>query len=799
VPDRRPTARVTETPYLSVVVTARNDDHGGNLRARMQAFVNGLLIQCERHRVPAELIVVEWNPPPDRPGLNEALDWTAGNDTCKVRIIEVPAAVHRQFRHWQALPLYQMIAKNVGIRRARGEFILATNIDILFSDELFELLASRRLERGRMYRVDRWDVMADVPADRPIEEQLAWCRSHALRVNRRDGTFPLNPDGSMKIDAQDIISGDRGVALGANWFPRESSGTEPFRWAENDAELILAEPGDTIVSLDIEPGPGVDHDPFLLEIRSSTGTLMASSLVERRGVARLPLRTLTPETSVFLHTDYGGMRITSDLRTLNFRVFRCEAGRTSTLENVPAHPAVSKTTGGTMARLGRAARVLARAVRSVSEIRIPMSREGLRRLNLRQDESAVTFDLGPLIGSPAPVRDDVVAPGLGAIWDDRWYELERFRGDCFRWMPHKASLTVALPESGVPSIVLTVEAGPAVGFRDASLQVHDGDGTLLTTAQISGRTRVEVPLEGARGMWPLHLTVSGGRQPKTVSGDSRIMALRILRCELGAGMEHAGHFFEAAPGSGIWCLRGFHLHPKGLFTAAAAEMAVRGADCLTLDVAPRAAPARLTIRDGNGRALHDGPVASDRSITIRGEPRHGYLYLRFTCDRPLAFTSLRRAAGDETFGGFDAGSPECPAIQLHTNGCGDFTLMAREHWLDLRAYPEFDAFSMNVDSVLCWAAHHAGAREEILRDPIRIFHIEHGTGSGWTPEGEKKLYERISKKGVPWIGFTDVMGWAKTMNRFDQPMIFNHDDWGLARETLREIIPRGEACGARNV
>jgi len=28
-------------------------------------------------------------------------------------------------------------------------------------------------------------------------------------------------------------------------------------------------------------------------------------------------------------------------------------------------------------------------------------------------------------------------------------------------------------------------------------------------------------------------------------------------------------------------------------------------------------------------------------------------------------------------------------LLLHTYACGDFTLMAREHWLDLRGYAEF--------------------------------------------------------------------------------------------------------------
>ena len=55
---------------------------------------------------------------------------------------------------------------------------------------------------------------------------------------------------------------------------------------------------------------------------------------------------------------------------------------------------------------------------------------------------------------------------------------------------------------------------------------------------------------------------------------------------------------------------------------------------------------------------------------------------------------------------------------------------------------------MNIDSLFCWTAHHGGAREEMLEDPMRIYHIEHGTGSGWTPEGEQKLFERITAKGT---------------------------------------------------
>ena len=94
-----------------------------------------------------------------------------------------------------------MIGKNVGIRRARGRFILATNIDILFSDELAAFLGSQQLRADRMYRIDRHDAMSDVPAGAPIEEQLAYCRSHLIRVNRREGTFEVTPEGGPVLSS----------------------------------------------------------------------------------------------------------------------------------------------------------------------------------------------------------------------------------------------------------------------------------------------------------------------------------------------------------------------------------------------------------------------------------------------------------------------------------------------------------------------------------------------------------------------------------------------------------------------
>lgn len=173
---------------VSFVATSRNDDHGGNLLGRMQTFVSGLAAQCERHRLDAELILVEWNPPADRPRLIDALRWPGDSARLRVRIIEVPPTLHARFPHAEALPLFQMIAKNVGIRRARSAFVVATNVDLLFSDALMGFLASQKLRSDRMYRVDRYDVHS-VPEGTPIQEQLAACRRNRLRVCAKYGTY----------------------------------------------------------------------------------------------------------------------------------------------------------------------------------------------------------------------------------------------------------------------------------------------------------------------------------------------------------------------------------------------------------------------------------------------------------------------------------------------------------------------------------------------------------------------------------------------------------------------------------
>lgn len=175
-------------PYLSIVVVSRNDDHGGNPLFRTQLCINSLYEQCNRFQLPVELIIVDWNPPLDRPGLADVIRWPSDRRFIRTRVITVPWQCHRSLQHSEKIPLFQMIGKNVGIRRAHGEFVLATNIDILFSDELMEFIAGRNLRPGFSYRADRFDVRNEVLQE-PLQNILPYARDHVIRVNIKPGTF----------------------------------------------------------------------------------------------------------------------------------------------------------------------------------------------------------------------------------------------------------------------------------------------------------------------------------------------------------------------------------------------------------------------------------------------------------------------------------------------------------------------------------------------------------------------------------------------------------------------------------
>ena len=94
------------------------------------------------------------------------------------------------YPHHDGLPLFQMIGKNVGIRRSRGRFVLATNVDILLDDATVRYLRDQ-LTPGTMLRADRYDVPGDLPRGAPFEQVLADCAKRFFHVNTRFGIFDV--------------------------------------------------------------------------------------------------------------------------------------------------------------------------------------------------------------------------------------------------------------------------------------------------------------------------------------------------------------------------------------------------------------------------------------------------------------------------------------------------------------------------------------------------------------------------------------------------------------------------------
>lgn len=145
---------------LSIVVATRNDDHGGRLVERTNLFIQSIATASKQAALETELVFVEWNPPPWSKPLSDVLEFPS-METLSAKIVTVPREVHAQFAASQVMEIYQMIAKNVGVRRANGNWILCTNPDTVYTAGVLERIASLPEESERkFYRVPRLDVQS---------------------------------------------------------------------------------------------------------------------------------------------------------------------------------------------------------------------------------------------------------------------------------------------------------------------------------------------------------------------------------------------------------------------------------------------------------------------------------------------------------------------------------------------------------------------------------------------------------------------------------------------------------------
>jgi hypothetical protein len=122
---------------------------------------------------------------------------------------------------------------------------------------------------------------------------------------------------------------------------------------------------------------------------------------------------------------------------------------------------------------------------------------------------------------PSTQRDAILIGG-------GWHQLESQMQETFRWVENDAELIIPQSTGTRQTLSLEVEPGPGVGLQPFTLQVLDGEGHTVTTAEVKGREVVNVTLpvtQGQSAVFRLH--VEGGGLP--APNDPRILNFRIFR------------------------------------------------------------------------------------------------------------------------------------------------------------------------------------------------------------------------------------------------------------------------------
>ena len=178
----------TNNPYLSIVIYSRNDNYEGNAFERLQMTIDNLVLQSKKYNLSAELIIVDWNPPEDKPLLKDALLIPKDLGPMTIRFIVVPKEIHDEYRAHSKMNIIPVTALNIGIYRARGQFVWATNADLLFSNELIEFLASKKMDKEHFYRVFRYSVDENVLSKKTLDERIDFCKNNIVEVFQKNTT-----------------------------------------------------------------------------------------------------------------------------------------------------------------------------------------------------------------------------------------------------------------------------------------------------------------------------------------------------------------------------------------------------------------------------------------------------------------------------------------------------------------------------------------------------------------------------------------------------------------------------------
>lgn len=139
---------------ITIVIPARNDDYGKRFGWRLHKCLRRNSVRLGKTFRKLDYLICEWNSLMSSPLVSEVLM----EDFAEARAVVVDPTLHQGYTLNPHMPFHEMAAKNAGIRRARGEWILVTNADIVFGPDIITALANGRLDCKTVYRAERVDI-----------------------------------------------------------------------------------------------------------------------------------------------------------------------------------------------------------------------------------------------------------------------------------------------------------------------------------------------------------------------------------------------------------------------------------------------------------------------------------------------------------------------------------------------------------------------------------------------------------------------------------------------------------------
>ena len=138
---------------VSAIICGRNDNYGGRLIERASYSLNGLL------QVFDEVIYVDWNTDSDKKILTDELNIP---DRSKLKVITVTNdMVKNIIKDESSQKMCEVLSRNIAIRRATGDIIVSTNIDIVPPPREYLDILLKSLQDDEMITLSRNDIEVD--------------------------------------------------------------------------------------------------------------------------------------------------------------------------------------------------------------------------------------------------------------------------------------------------------------------------------------------------------------------------------------------------------------------------------------------------------------------------------------------------------------------------------------------------------------------------------------------------------------------------------------------------------------